>query len=383
MPEISKILLSPACTDGLEQEYVAKAFTDNWMAPQGPQVTAFENELREVLSNTVYPVLVTSGTAAIHLSLLALGVTQGDIVMVPTFTFVATVNPVEYVGATPVFIDAEPDTWNMSPEFLQQAIETYMARGIKPKAIITAAIYGIPCKYDEIITIAKQYGIPVLEDSAEALGSRYRDQLCGTLADIGVLSFNGNKIITMTSGGAVLCKTQEQAKQIRFLASQAKNDKPYYEHSVLGYNYAQSNILAAIGRAQLTKLNAFVFKRRRITGWYSTLFTDIEFVEVKDEFGYAYEDIYSNCWLSCVLIKDNELGKSNTRLKQYLEAHNIESRYLWNPLHTQPLYKDSDYFGNGVAESLYKTGLCLPSSPVLTNEDFTRIEQVIRAYFAG
>ncbi|GLB52890.1 pyridoxal phosphate-dependent aminotransferase [Neptunitalea chrysea] len=371
-------MLSPACVNELEEEYVSKSFSDNWVAPGGPQCILFENELKKFFGNEVFPVLVSSGTAAIHLSLLALGVNKGDIVLVQSFTFAASVNPVLYVGAKPVLIGSELNTWNMCPEQLEKAILSYTNKGKLPKAIITVDLYGMPCNYTQIIEISKKYNIPVIEDSAEALGSSHQNQLCGTFGDYGIVSFNGNKIITMSSGGAVLCKTKERAEYIRFLANQAKDESSYYQHSQLGFNYAQSNMLAAMGRAQLTRLPNFIERRRAINAFYKSLFKSYDYIEVISEPTVAY---ISNYWLTCILIHPNEHGKSNKDVKEYLFSMGIESRYLWKPMHLQPLYEKAEYFGANLEDSLFENGLCLPSSPVLTNEDLRYIENTIKKYF--
>ncbi|GLB48131.1 DegT/DnrJ/EryC1/StrS family aminotransferase [Neptunitalea lumnitzerae] len=377
MTERKKILLSPACTNELEQQYISESLLDHWMAPQGPQCTKFEAELQQYLKTSYIPVLVSSGTAAIHLALKTLGVGAGDIVLVQNFTFAASVNPITYVGAIPVLIDSENSTWNMCPDQLEKAIKYFVSKNQTPKAIITVDLYGMPCNYKRILEISKAYHIPVVEDSAEALGSSYKGAYCGTLADMGIFSFNGNKMITMTSGGLVLCKTEEQATQVRYLANQAKEATPYYEHKNVGYNYAQSNILAAIGRAQLTKLPAFLSKRAVIHTFYSNLFKTYDFVEVMQ----APDEVYStNYWLTCVIIKPNNFNKSNHGLKAFLEKKNIETRYLWKPMHLQPVYQHCKFFSTGVSETVFNMGLCLPSSPVLEEQDLAYLENCIKTY---
>lgn len=344
----------------------------------GPQVFKFEEELKDFLKANIYPVLVSSGTAGIHLALRVLGVTTGDVVLVQSLTFVATANPVTYLGAVPVFIDSEPETWNMCPHQLEMAIEHGIRTGKKPKAIVPVALYGMPYKSNEIQAIAHRYEIPVIEDSAEALGSTYGGKACGTLGRLGVFSFNGNKIITMGSGGVVLAPTPEVAAQVRFLANQAKEDRPYYEHHVTGYNYSQSSILAAVGRAQLAKLPEFVEKRRYIHQFYKDIFQQYPFVEVVSE---PSAEFNSNYWLTCIRIKENAFNKSNHGLKAYLEENEIESRYVWKPMHLQPLFQEAPFFGTSVAENIFKQGLCLPSGSGLTDADLARIKQTIERYF--
>lgn len=377
MTKEKKILLSPPCTNELEEQYISLAFQEQWIAPSGPQVSLFEEELKQFLKTDVYPVIVSSGTAAIHLSLLALGITKGDIVLVQTLTFVATANPVGYTGATPVFIDSEPDSWNMCAEQLEKAITYYKQQGKIPKAIIPVSLYGMPYNRDKIHAISQKYNIPVVEDSAEALGSTYSGQPCGTLGKYGIFSFNGNKIITMSSGGAVITYSREEADYIRFLANQAKENVPYYQHNQVGYNYAASSVLAALGRAQLTKLTGFVNRRRAIHNFYREIFSVYSYIKVLTE---PSKELYSNHWLSCILIEENPGNKSNHGLKEHLERHGIESRYVWKPMHLQPLFKDAAYFGESVAEELFNKGLCLPSSNLLTEQDLLYIRQTIEVY---
>lgn len=350
-----------------------------WIAPQGQEVSKFEKNIQEFLSEEVYPVVVNSGTSAIHLSLLALGVGKGDYVLTQSFTFAASANPIKYVGAIPVFIDSEVDSWNMSPTHLQEAITYLAARNIKPKAIIAVSLYGMP--YAEAIqNIAKAYDIPVIEDSAEAFGSTFNNQKCGTLGDIGIFSFNGNKIITTSGGGAVICKTKTQADYIRFLANQAKDDAPYYQHSQLGYNYALSNISAAIGNAQVTKLPDFVNKRRSIHQFYTSVFSKYDFIKVHTATSSAY---ISNHWLTCILIEATSEEKNNSALKAFLETKGIESRFLWKPMHLQPLYANELYFGDNCAQDLFAKGLCLPSGSGLTQEELAYIAESIHEFFGA
>ncbi|SFU27313.1 dTDP-4-amino-4,6-dideoxygalactose transaminase [Pustulibacterium marinum] len=372
-------MLSPPCVNHLEEQYVQNAIKSGWIAPQGPEVIKFENAIQHYLGEEVFPVAVNSGTAAIHLSLLALGAGKVDFVITQSFTFTASANPIQYVGATPIFIDSEDETWNMSPILLQKSIEDLQTQNKKPKAIIAVSLYGMPFS-EEIKVIANQYNIPLIEDSAEALGSSFKNRKCGTFGDLAIFSFNGNKIITTSGGGAVICKTKEQADYIRFLANQAKDDAPFYQHSQLGFNYALSNISAAIGNAQITKLPEFVIRRKTIQQHYKDALAKYDFIKVHTE---PTSDFSSNHWLTCILIDENEAGKTNTELKDYLASKGIESRFLWKPMHLQPLYAKAKFYGDGTSETLFSKGLCLPSGSGLTDEQLSYIIETIHEFFAA
>lgn len=371
------IWLSSPHLSGEEQKYIADAFQRGQLFAWGDNVNAFEQDLESYLGSGFHVAAMNSGTSAIHLCLLLLNVQPGDIVLCQSFTFAASANPVVYLGATPVFIDSEPDTWGMSPEYLEQAIQYYNGQNKKPKAIIAAHLYGTPYKSDEINTVAAKYGIPVLEDSAEALGSFYKGRKCGTLADISVLSFNGNKIITASSGGAVVSASPEVKKRAVFLASQAKDPAPHYQHSEIGYNYRISNICAGIGRGQMEVLENRIALRRENHAFYKSLFKDISFVTVYETPG---EDFYSNYWLTTITVNDAAEKKSAFGLMEWLASNFIESRPLWKPLHMQPVFKKNAYFGTDVAETLFNTGLCLPSGSNLSTNEKERITQAVHQW---
>jgi len=370
----SKIWLSSPHMSGFEEEFIQKAFSTNYVAPIGSNITNFENELESYLGDNSFVTAVTSGTSAIHLALLLLGVSVGDEVICQTKTFVASVNPVRYVGAKPVLIDSETDTWNMCPKLLEQALEERVKSGNRPKAIIVINLYGMPYKVNEIHEIAKAYNVPIIEDSAEALGSMYNNQKCGTFGDLSILSFNGNKIITTSAGGAIISRNKEQKNESLYLATQAKDNTIEYNHTRIGYNYRMSNISAGIGLGQLKVLNNYVeLRRRNFEYYYNTLnhISEITFLIEPEGF-------YSNRWLSCILFKDNETRDS---VRKLLEKNNIESRPSWKPMHLQPIYKNCDSYLNGVSNKLYKCGLCLPSGSNLKVEDLERIVKIIKSYF--
>jgi dTDP-4-amino-4,6-dideoxygalactose transaminase len=357
-----------------EQWLVQDAFQSNWIAPLGPHVDGFEAELA-ASAGVAHAAAVSSGTAAIHLALLVLGVGRGDWVMCQSFTFAGTVNPVAYVGAVPVLIDSEPDSWNMDPDALREAIVDGIRRGRKPKAIMPVHLYGMPANMPAILAIASEFGIPVIEDAAEALGSSLGGRPCGGFGDLAVLSFNGNKIITTSGGGALLSRSADWIRQARFLSTQARDPAPHYEHSQIGYNYRLSNVLAAIGRGQLQVLADRVAARRANFERYRTLFAEYEGVTMQQEPTAEYR---SNRWLTTVLV-DPELtrGVSNERLRLALADANIEARPLWKPMHLQPVFAGAPYYGDGLAERLFDRGLCLPSGSNLTNDDFARIAEVV------
>jgi dTDP-4-amino-4,6-dideoxygalactose transaminase len=363
----------------LEQKYVQEAFDSNWIAPLGSNVDGFENKLSDYLNQPIFVSALSSGTAAIHLGLILLGVSINDEVLVQTHTHNATVNPIIYQNATPVFIDSELETWNLCPLALENAIVDRIQNGKKPKAIITVHLYGMPYQIDKIRSIADKYSIPILEDSAEALGSSYKGQKCGTFGDLGILSFNGNKIITTSGGGALVTNTLVQKEKAIFYATQARDQAPHYQHSEIGYNYRMSNICAGIGRGQMEVLDAHVALRRKMHDFYVTLFEGISGVTV---FKAPNTDYLSNYWLTTILIDPfvtNGITRETLRLA--LESENIESRPLWKPMHLQPVFSEYPYYGNKVAEKLFENGLCLPSGSNLTNEDRERIAIVVRNLF--
>lgn len=373
----SKIWLSSPHMGGTEEKYVKEAFDENWIAPLGPNVNGFENELKTYLGNNKEVACLSSGTAAIHLALVQLGVGFKDEVICQSFTFCGSANPIMYQGANPIFVDSESETWNMCPNYLEEAIKDRIAKGKKPKAIIIVHLYGMPSKIDELLLVAKKYQIPVIEDAAEALGSTYKGQKCGTFGDFSILSFNGNKIITTSGGGAMVCNTKVDKEQTVFYATQARDNAPHYQHSHIGYNYRMSNICAGIGRGQMEVLDAHVNLRRRMNSFYTELFENIDGVTVFSE---GSEDIYSNHWLSCILVDSNKAGFTSEMLRKAFETCNIESRPLWKPMHLQPIFENAPYYGEKVSEELFKNGLCLPSGSNLTNVERDRIAAFVRNY---
>jgi dTDP-4-amino-4,6-dideoxygalactose transaminase len=361
---------------GEEQKYIQEAFDTNWVAPLGPNVTAFEQDLSDYLGENKPVVALASGTAAIHLALLLLGVGEGDEVICQSFTFVATANPILYLGAQPVFVDSERNTWNMNPAFLQRAIEDRMTiTGKKPKAIIPVHLYGMPARMDAIMEIAGKYDIPVLEDAAEALGSSYRGRKCGTYGRFACLSFNGNKVITTSGGGALVCPGEEEAKRTLFYATQARDRAPHYQHSEIGYNYRMSNICAGIGRGQMKVLDSHVARRREINRMYRKELSPLQGISFLEE---PSTEFQSNHWLTCLQIDPDQSGFTREELRLALEEENIETRPLWKPMHLQPLYEGRPFYGGGVAEELFSRGLCLPSSSILTDEDIHRVTGTIK-----
>ena len=375
----SKIWLSSPHMGGNEQKFVQEAFDTNWVAPLGPNVTGFENDLAQYVGNNSYVAALSSGTAAIHLGLILLNVKAGDEVICQSFTFSASANPILYQGAIPVFIDSELDTWNMCPIALEEAIIDRIAKGKKPKAIIAVHLYGMPFKTEEIIKVASKYEIPIIEDSAEALGSSYKGQKCGTFGDIGILSFNGNKIITTSGGGALVTASKNVQEKAVFLATQARDNAPHYQHSEVGYNYRLSNICAGIGRGQMEVLDAHIALRRKMHNFYAAYFATIDGVTVFTE---PSIDFYSNHWLSAITIDPFKLnGKTSEDLRLALEKENIESRPLWKPMHLQPVFATCPYYGNHVAEGLFENGLCLPSGSNLTEDNRRRIREVFDIFF--
>ena len=364
---------------GTEQNYIKEAFDTNWVAPLGPNVTGFENDLETYIGNQSHVAALSSGTAAIHLGLILLGVQAGDEVICQSFTFSASANPILYLGANPVFIDSEKDTWNMCPIALEAAIQDRIANGKKPKAIIGVHLYGMPFQIEAIQAVASKYEIPLLEDSAEALGSTYKGQKCGTFGDFGVLSFNGNKIITTSGGGALVTRTKALKDKAVFFATQSRDQAPHYQHSEIGYNYRLSNICAGIGRGQMEVLDAHIAFRREMHDFYVAYFKDIEGVSVFSE---PNTDFFSNHWLTAILIDPKKTnGKTREDLRLALELKNIESRPLWKPMHLQPIFEKCPYYGGKVSEELFNDGLCLPSGSNLNAADKERIRDEFNIFF--
>ena len=377
--KLPRIYLSIPYLGTNEQKYVQEAFEDNWVSLGGPNVNSLEDDLEKYLGEEIFVGALNSGTAAIHLGLILLGVKAGDEVICQSMTFSASANPILYLGATPVFIDSELDTWNLCPMALEEAILDRISKGKKPKAIIAVDLYGVPYKIQEVRTIADKYEIPILEDSAEAIGSSYKGQRCGTFGDIGILSFNGNKMITTSGGGAIITQTKELKEKALFLAMQSRDNAPHYQHSEIGYNYGMSNVCAGIGRGQMEVLETHVALRRKMHGFYVDLFKDIPGITVFKTF---HEDYFSNYWLSCILVEPqltNGIDRETLRLA--LESQNIESRPLWKPMHLQPLFEKYPYYGSDVAKNLFKKGLCLPSGSNLTHQDRIRISAIILGSF--
>jgi len=371
-----KIWLSLAHMGGHEQKFIQEAFDTNWVVPLGPNVNGFEQDLRGYLNDNVNVVALSSGTAAIHLALIQLGVGPGDEVICQSFTFAASANPIKYLGATPVFIDSESDTWNMSPNHLREAIVDRIAKtGKKPKAIIPVHLYGMPAQMDEIMAIADDFEIPVLEDAAEALGSEYKGKRCGTFGEFACLSFNGNKIITTSGGGALVCSTEEEAKRAMFYATQARDNAPHYQHSKIGYNYRMSNICAGIGRGQMMVLDDHVARRRAIHKLYKKELSGIAGISVFDN---PSSEFNSNHWLTCIIVDPEVAGFSREDIRLKMESENIETRPLWKPMHLQPVFEGTPFYGDGTSEALFDKGLCLPSGSSLTDDDILRVVDVIK-----
>jgi dTDP-4-amino-4,6-dideoxygalactose transaminase len=376
----NKIWLSSPHMGGSEQKYIKEAFDTNWIAPVGENIDAFELDLENYIGSG-HVTALNSGTAAIHLGLILLGVKGGDEVLCQSMTFSASANPILYQGAVPIFIDSESDTWNLCPITLEEAIIDRIAKGITPKAIIAVALYGVPYKIEEIRTIANKYAIPILEDSAEALGSSYKGKRCGTFGEVSALSFNGSKIITTSGGGVIITATKALKERAIFLATQAKENTPYYEHSELGYNYRMSNISAGIGRGQMDVLAKHIELRRNMHEFYVDLFKDTDGVSV---YKVPNEDYFANYWLTAILINPDETkGMTNETVRLLLLEENIESRPLWKPMHLQPMYSNYPYYGGNIAETLFNKGLCLPSGSNLSDEDRLRIASVFRNIFGA
>lgn len=409
--ERKRVYLCLAHMSGNEMAYIKEAFDTNWVVPLGPNVNGFEKDLEEFVGEGKRVVALCSGTSAVHLSLIACGVGEGDEVMVQSFTFCASSNPVKYLGATPVFVDSERDTWNMDPQLLDEAIADRVAKtGRKPKAIIVVYLYGMPAKISELLAVADKWDIPIIEDAAEGFGSRYKGQVCGTFGKYGVLSFNGNKMITTSGGGALICPDDQAWNNIMFLATQARESYPYYQHEQIGYNYRLSNVCAGIGRGQMTVVNDHIAHHRHVHDLYKKLLADVNGITVHDN---ANSDIDSNFWLCTILLDEHlqvegdeavyaevvngavggaagvthaaksvhtqlEPNRNVEAMRIALDKANVESRPLWKPMHCQPVYSDCPCYVNGVSESLFKCGLCLPSGPCVSDEDIVYIVDVIK-----
>ncbi len=372
-----RIWLSLAEMGGEEQRFIQEAFDTNWVVPLGPNVNGFEADLESYLQiEGKRVVALSAGTAALHLGLVMLGVGRGDEVICQSFTFSASANPIVYQGASPIFVDSEPDTWNMDPKALEAAIKDRITKtGRKPKAIIPVHLYGMPAKMDEIMAIAQKYDIPVLEDAAEAIGSTYKGRRCGSFGAYGALSFNGNKMITTSGGGALVCPDGAAAKRVMFYATQARDEAPHYQHSHIGYNYRMSNICAGIGRGQMLVLEHHIAKRKQNHRRYMELLADVKGISVLDN---PSSDFDSNFWLTCIVVDPDEAGFSREEVRLALEAENIESRPLWKPMHLQPVFSQCPFYGDGTSEALFNDGLCLPSGSLLEEEDLERVCRVIK-----
>lgn len=369
-----KIWLSPPHMSGHEKEFVNQAFRTNWIAPIGPNIKGFEQDLENYLGNKSSVVALNSGTAAIHLSLILLHISKGDEVICQSKTFAASANPIVYLGATPIFVDSEKESWNMCPKQLELAIKDRLLKGKTPKAILAVHLYGMPYNNEQISDIAKKYNIPIIEDSAEALGSTYKGQKCGTLGSLSILSFNGNKIITTSSGGALIAKDDSLIEKAKYLANQAKANAVEYLHSDIGYNYLMSNVLAGIGRGQMKVIDERVHQRQNNFNAYVQHLEEIRSLSFQPEPKYAK----SNRWLTCILLHSETEREG---LRKALEQQNIESKPLWKPLHQQPIFKDCPKYLNGVSDELFRKGLCLPSGSNLSPNDLHRIAGVIKNYF--
>lgn len=406
-----RIYLCLAHMSGNEMKYIQEAFDTNWVVPLGPNVNGFEADLKNFVGNEKEVVALSAGTAAVHLALLACGVAPGDEVLVQSFTFCASSHPITYLGATPVFVDSEEETWNMDPNLLEAAIKDRIAKtGKKPKAIVPVYLYGMPARIDEIMAVGRKYDIPVIEDAAEGLGSRYNGQVCGTFGEYGVLSFNGNKMITTSGGGALICPDEKAKQNIMFYATQARESYPYYQHEKIGYNYRMSNICAGIGRGQMTVLEEHIAHHQHIAHLYKELLSDVEGIRLHENPSPAYD---SNYWLNTIILDEDlkvkgedrayeiaiqgavggaagvthqaktlhtdcEPNKNVEAMRMALDEAGIESRPLWKPMHKQPVYKNNPSYVNGVSEGLFKRGLCLPSGPCVTDEDVRYIAGCIK-----
>lgn len=374
-----KIWLSSPHMGENELKYVQEAFATNWIAPLGPHVDGFEKDIARFIGQDTHVAALSSGTSALHLALILLGVGLDDEVICQSMTFSASANPIAYQKALPVFIDSEEDTWNISPEILEIAIKDRIAKGKKPKAIIVVHLYGMPAKMEAILHISKLYDIPVIEDAAEALGSKYKEQPLGSFGAMSILSFNGNKIITTSGGGALLSTNEEWIKKARFLATQARDDAPHYQHSQIGYNYRMSNVCAGIGRGQMEVLSQRVEQRRKNFAYYQQAFSQIPQISFQTE---SDSNFFSNRWLSTILIEGNAEGTPTREdIRKALERENIECRPLWKPMHLQPVFSDAPFYGDGTSGKLFEKGLCLPSGSNLTSEDLERVAEHIKDCF--
>ena len=369
-----KIYLSSPHMGGSERSFVDEAFDTNWVAPLGPNVNGFELDLENYLEEGSHVACLSSGTAALHLALILLGVGRGDEVICQSMTFSASANPIVYQGATPIFVDSERDTWNICPIHLEEAISDRINKGTKPKAIIAVHLYGMPFKVDEIKAVAQKFDIPIIEDSAEALGSSYKGTKCGTFGDISILSFNGNKIITTSGGGALVTKDKKVKEKAIFLATQARDEAPHYQHSHIGYNYRMSNISAGIGRGQMEVLERHMEIRRSMNQFYKDIFRTTDGITVFSE---PSGDYFSNHWLTCILIDKEQVGISSEEIRISFLKQNIESRPVWKPMHLQPVFKGAPYYGESISEQLFINGICLPSGSNLTQSEKQRIQGVL------
>ena len=362
--------------EGWEQKFVKEAFDTNWVVPLGPNVDAFEADLERFMGQGKCVAALSSGTAAVHLSMVLLDVQPGDEVICQSFTFAASCNPIVYQGATPVFVDSEPETWNMDPDLLEKAIKDRLSRtGRLPKAIVLVCLYGMPPKYDEILAVADRYGILVVEDAAEAFGSRYKGRPCGTFGRFGVLSFNGNKMITTSGGGALVCPGEAAKRKILFYATQAREPFPYYQHEQIGYNYRMSNVCAGIGRGQMHVVEDHIRHHRLLAEQYDRLFSGVDRVSVHLNPSPEFD---SNYWLNTIIL-DGSSDKEIERIRLLLDEAGVESRPLWKPLHLQPVFKDAPRYLNGVSERLFASGLCLPSGPFVSVEEAGFVADTIKS----
>lgn len=379
MSSQKRIWLSPPHLSGQEASILTETLASGWIAPAGKNIDDFENAITEKLGGNLHGVAVNSGTAAIHLGLIRLCIQPGDEVICQSFTFAASANPVVYCGGIPVFVDSEEETWNMDPEWLEKAILDRKAQtGKFPKAIIPVHLYGMPSKMDEICAISRKYDIPVLEDAAEALGARYKGKNCGTFGKFAAISFNGNKIITASAGGIALCPDEDERREILNLATQAREDRPYYHHEKIGYNYRMSNVCAGIGLGQISALENHIARRREIHALYTNLLSGVPEITTKQEPG---PDFHSNFWLTCILLSP-DCKTSPMLLREKLAEADIESRPLWKPMHLQPVYEKNPFYGNGVSEKLFARGLCLPSGSSMSDDDVLRVAKTIKSALA-
>lgn len=370
---MSRIYLSPPCLDGRERELLLEAFDSNWITTQGPQVDAFEKEICEI-TGIGYAAALSSGTAALHLALQMLGVGPGDEVVCSDLTFAATANSIAYLGASPVFIDSDLETWNIDPAVLAEELADCTKKGRLPKAVITVDLYGQCADYERIIEICKKYNLPIIEDAAEALGATYKDQAAGKFGVMGIYSFNGNKIITTSGGGMLVSDDMQYIRQAKFLANQARDPAPHYQHSQVGYNYRLSNLLAAVGRGQLANLGTKIAHRKKIKAFYRNALEEIPGIEFMPDANYGDP----NCWLTVILVNPEMFGADREAVRIALEAENIESRPVWKPMHMQPVYQECRKRGGAVAEEIFEKGLCLPSGPALSISDQEYIIEVVR-----